>query len=425
MNTLTHKKSWTKTNLNDLGVLMTSVVQMSRAHEESERKSDLIKKSWAAKRNRIEDGEKMTSECPSWLALNSDRRSFSIVEERAESIRRVYELALQGIGVAAITSRANREDWPLPGSAKIWHLSRVKRLLSERKVLGEYQPHLKNKKTRIPVGEPIQNYYPSIIDENDWLRVQSIIERRAKIPRRTSITRFNFLSGILKCSCGASVTPKNIGKGLYRYYCMRKRLGQSDCLTITTEDVETAVINCLRLYDPIPHTEQKKLDSEKIEALNQKLIELKKRINRIADFIENGDEDVGDLRVRYNNLKREQNETNDEILLLKEKIAEEDLPVGSLRSESLSRLANGSNEDRQKLHTELLRAIKKISIEVDKFTFQLKVEYKDGHVGDSLSERTIKTKDRIDISKMRTLTISESSTIDELIEFQSTKSKDN
>ncbi|MFP4614378.1 MAG: recombinase family protein, partial [Thiohalorhabdus sp.] len=71
--TLTDSKHYTRESLNDLTDLITSLVVMSRAHEESVTKANRLAAAWEAKRRKATE-EKLTAQCPAWLRLTEDRK---------------------------------------------------------------------------------------------------------------------------------------------------------------------------------------------------------------------------------------------------------------------------------------------------------------------------------------------------------------
>jgi len=77
----------------DFTKLMTSLVVMMRAHEESLMKSRRLRAVWAEKRKNGSN-EKLTAQCPAWLKLNPDRNSFSLIEERVAIVKRIFQMSL-------------------------------------------------------------------------------------------------------------------------------------------------------------------------------------------------------------------------------------------------------------------------------------------------------------------------------------------
>src|SRR6267142_3435459 len=89
--------------------LIISIAKMSRANEESVRKSDRLAEAWKEKRAGIGQ-KKLTARCPSWLSLRSDRRGFDLIEDRAAVVRRIFDEAASGIGTYTIVRRLNEDE---------------------------------------------------------------------------------------------------------------------------------------------------------------------------------------------------------------------------------------------------------------------------------------------------------------------------
>lgn len=300
-------------------MIMISLVSMMRAHDESRHKSDRLLSVWAGKRKRA-DQQKMTAQCPAWLTLAPDRKSFIPNENRVAVLKRIYQLSNDGIGHHRIAKILNTERVPhwgaritpmlslasfkniglfvlklrhpkdpvseflagklaeviqripaaqaqeseipeelqsalvvglnqiikgaalyeetrfagfklRPKAEKIlsrgrelrpkelanlnrmlledvfpdeikpgngWHESFVLALLRTRAVLGEFQPHRRertDKRRAVPVGDPIPNYYPAVIALETWQRAQS--RRKTSTPGRTGTYVPNLFAGLI------------------------------------------------------------------------------------------------------------------------------------------------------------------------------------------------------------------------------------
>jgi DNA invertase Pin-like site-specific DNA recombinase len=99
-----------RTSCNDLSNILVPLVSMSRAWEESDVKSRRIAAAWSDKRKRAAtEGHKLTRTVPAWLRLNADRTGFDVIEERAELIRRIFQMAIDGYGIESIAVCLNKE----------------------------------------------------------------------------------------------------------------------------------------------------------------------------------------------------------------------------------------------------------------------------------------------------------------------------
>jgi DNA invertase Pin-like site-specific DNA recombinase len=195
--TLADDMSYSKESLDaNMGNLMMSLIIMSRAHEESAMKSKRLTAAWRGKRLSISD-RKLTTLAPAWLSLNSDRNAFDLIPERVEIVRRIFQLSEQGLGKRAIALRFNSEGIETWGRGKRrgngWHDSYIQKILHNRAVLGEYQPHRMQNGRRVPEGEAIPDYFPAVIDRATFLRVRA---RRVNAPGPVGNQVSNLFTGL-------------------------------------------------------------------------------------------------------------------------------------------------------------------------------------------------------------------------------------
>jgi DNA invertase Pin-like site-specific DNA recombinase len=123
-----------------LMTMMQSIMQLSRANDESQAKSDRGKAVWEAKRDAFIQGtgdKIMTSMCPNWLKASEDKTQFIVIEERKEIVQKVFNLSDQGIGSKSISKTLNNEETPPFGRAQFWQKSAIDKILKSRAVLGE------------------------------------------------------------------------------------------------------------------------------------------------------------------------------------------------------------------------------------------------------------------------------------------------
>ena len=212
--TLTDQQQFTRKTMGEDGGLrlLGSLLVMLRAHEESATKSKRVRAAWERKRQDA-GVRKLTKTCPAWLRLSSDRSHFEIIEERAEIIRRIFQETASGVGKASIAARLNASGTPAFRGKNGWHASYIQKLLSSEAVLGSYQPHTMEDGRRVPIGPPVSNYFPAIVEEKLVLKARAaIIVRRSGVSGRKGANFRNILTGIARCSaCGGSMTY--VGKG--------------------------------------------------------------------------------------------------------------------------------------------------------------------------------------------------------------------
>jgi hypothetical protein len=147
--------------------------------------------------------------CPSWLDLSKDRTSFIFVEQKAEIVRRIFELCIEGLGSYSIAKQFNRQNVPTFGSSSTWDHSNIDNLLRNRATVGEYQPksYAGGSKKGVPIGDPIPEYYPAVIEEKTFLAAREARRRHLRSGRgRKGNNLANLFTGIATCSyCGSSV----------------------------------------------------------------------------------------------------------------------------------------------------------------------------------------------------------------------------
>jgi DNA invertase Pin-like site-specific DNA recombinase len=199
----------------ELGDLIISLVIMSRAHEESMTKSHRISAAWKNKRALAATQTPMTKWCPAWLTLSPDRSGYVPIPERVEIVRQIFKDTAEGIGMYSIASRLNKGEIATFGGPNGWHQSYVAKILANRAVLGEFQPHVRTDGKRVADGEPVKNYYPAIIDEQLFYQAQlGKSQRRGAGAGRKGAGFTNLFSGIARCFyCRAPVLFENKGYG--------------------------------------------------------------------------------------------------------------------------------------------------------------------------------------------------------------------
>ena len=221
--TLMDKMSYSRESINKTPtIVMMSIMVMVRAYEESETKSIRVGDAWAKKRrDAVAQKKPLTKLCPEWLELTD--KGYVIIDHRAEIVRRIFDMAAHQ-GAVKIANVLNREKVPTwsvwknepvdpetgeiilpatPEESRIgklrgngWHDSYIKKILSSRATLGEFQPHKidKESRLRIPDGDPIDDYFPPVISQIQWddAHTTTSIPRG---PRKIKVA--NLFSGII------------------------------------------------------------------------------------------------------------------------------------------------------------------------------------------------------------------------------------
>jgi DNA invertase Pin-like site-specific DNA recombinase len=220
--TLTDDQEYSDEDCDEIDLII-SIIIMSRAHNESAMKSSRLKSSWAGKRGQIRV-KKLTSLAPAWLQLSKDGTHFEVVKHRVAVVRWIYKQRAKGVGVFRIARQLQDRKEPVWGRGKQaghqWHKSYVTKILANRSVLGEFQPHRMDgephDRKRVPDGDPVPNYFPAIISEDLFYRVQQLKREDQKRPGQIGKNVSSLFTWIAKC--GRTGKPANfVNKSKYQY----------------------------------------------------------------------------------------------------------------------------------------------------------------------------------------------------------------
>lgn len=254
--TLMDGVEYTKDSLaTDFGKLLVMMVHMQKAHDEINTRRVRILNGFAKKRANLHK-EKFTANCPTWLKLDKGTNAFEVIPDRAEIVKRIFQMSFDGLGIKAIGRILNQEG-VLPPRAKSWGPSSIRKLLSSRAVIGVFQPCIYNSETKkyIPQGEPVPDYFPRILEDDIFFAVQARLSNGTHISGKTAKVE-NLFSGITKCGyCGARMDVRTLHnkKEIARYLvCDQARRGvKCSYVSIKCNEVERAFLTYCQDIDII------------------------------------------------------------------------------------------------------------------------------------------------------------------------------
>jgi DNA invertase Pin-like site-specific DNA recombinase len=247
----------------DMTDVIIAVVELSRGHGESARKSDMVGKSWGQKKRAAQNGEPqprlahgrlegtmlLTRMLPGWLAEKGGRAV--AVPERVRAVKRIFALAAAGYGHRAIVQRLEDEGVPPFGQSERWTTAYVGVILRDRRALGEHQPRVK--RTGKPDGEPIPDYYPRVIDESAWLAARAGAAERFRLKGRLGSFVNVFQGLVTNARDGESYfAVRRNDEGGPRHVLMNfsHTQGRSPCYAFPLETFERGVLALLGEVDP-------------------------------------------------------------------------------------------------------------------------------------------------------------------------------
>jgi hypothetical protein len=151
---------------------------------------------------------KKISAAPSWLGLSEDRQSFLFIPERAAVVRRIFELAIGGMGSYAIANYLDERKVPTFTQSENWDHTTIDYMLRNRATYGEYQPKsfAGGHKKGIPNGPPVPDYYPAAIDRKTFETAQIARKQNLANRGRKGNDLANIFAGLTRCAyCGSEV----------------------------------------------------------------------------------------------------------------------------------------------------------------------------------------------------------------------------
>lgn len=277
--------------------LLISATKVCLSHEESLKKSRRGKSAWKNKREHIKT-KYYTKRIPRWLELSEDRLVAREIKSKSDIVKRMFKLCLDGESAEDIAQKFRDEKIPLVAGGKYWTHSYVAQTLRNKAVIGVFTPHRMENGKRVPASEPIKDYYPRIIDETDFARVQYIMDSRSKNKGgRRGKKGDNLFRKKLFCGyCGASVYVNYKG----RYYkgkarktlvCRNAQDG-TGCFLITWDywEFEDAFISAAsELHILLKNKTQGKALREAAQGLEGKLAEISKTLKNYQEMLERDD----------------------------------------------------------------------------------------------------------------------------------------
>lgn len=244
--TLMDGKVWNEETVADTTNLLVTIIVMGRAHDESLGRSKRIREIHQAKRARRDPA--IFGQGPAWVTRRPDGSGWDLKPGMADSIRRVFELSINGVGSVAIARMANAEGWVAPAKVQRWNTTLPNKLLRNRAVLGEYEPKEMKGSKRVSTGEVWTDYYPRVVDEATFLKAQAAAHNRLHLPNRRDAGYHNVLQGFAFCGhCGQTLLrkrksgPKN-AVGYAQYICSGKHCGEKRCPTASARAFEQRLL---------------------------------------------------------------------------------------------------------------------------------------------------------------------------------------
>ncbi len=281
-------KLYDKSCLDDPMVLFQFLLEAQSAHLYSENISQRLKAAWKRKKEAVRaEGKLLTRRIPGWLNYDERSKKFFINQARANVVRRIFKMYVQGFGVDTIAKTLNQENVPTfseRSKESGWAQSSIRRFIRSVSVIGSYQPKRYEGNQTFNDGHEIEGYYPAILDKQTFFTAQQAIAGRRGIrgPKRSVMTLF---TGLVRCEkCGSPVTIK-AGKVSQKHnpwigLVCRKALRGKGCqyCVLKMEPFESAMVTVL-----LPNILQHLYPVRKPEEFNKLVAQLEHVEKQIAN----------------------------------------------------------------------------------------------------------------------------------------------
>ena len=300
----------------DMGNLMMILITAFGSHKESQKKSDRGAAAWEIKREKARAGEKVQRHHshPLWLRVD-ENGEFKRIKERVRIVEDIFRLRLEGKGQIATAQWLNErrktdpnyEVWSRGKVApRFWTPVYVGRVLGNRAVLGEWQPakQPRGSKTRTLVGEPIEGYYPDVIDPVTFAKAndQRVAEQFKTQGRGKAVS--NLFGPRARCgTCGGkmgvkgSIRKHRDGRQSRYYYltCLTAKVAKA-CTNNETwayDGIERATLDTLlsKAMDDTHFRAPVDLSANEraVYDAKAKISDIKTKMMRLLDMMEAGD----------------------------------------------------------------------------------------------------------------------------------------
>ena len=315
-------------NVDSMETIIPTIVYMQLAYEQSREKSQRVGHAWRTKREEAkENNTPMFKRCPSWLKWDEKKKTFVKTREGERVISFIFKRTSEGCGQRLMVEELNKRFKPLiettnPDKPRRYNGSFVQKVLSDRAVLGELQPHTFTADgERVPDGSPLVGYYPRVIDDELFYQCQA--EKKSRAKRKGPTGEFvNLLRGLVSMPDGHKGHLQTTRSGHHRSrrlvsYGWLRRLPKSCRISVDyrkVEDIVLAVLDNITSADLEPPTTPNISTNLAslglaIEGIDNRLVELDdalskgKAVVEIANAIEKLKEKRSTLAKQIDQLK--------------------------------------------------------------------------------------------------------------------------
>jgi DNA invertase Pin-like site-specific DNA recombinase len=295
--------------------VMMMMMELSRGHGESAIKSERVGAAWAEKKKAArKNGTILTHRLPAWVEERGGK--LRLIQDRAAVVKLIFHLAASGYGCHAIVAKLNKEKVPPFGVSGRWVRSYVGYILKDRRAVGEFQPRRRRvgkkgggsiRRVDRNDGEPIPNYYPAAVTEDEWVTARAGAAQRRLLPGATG-KYVNVFAGLLRNARDGDTyfcttrTYRHPQKGRVRWRVLINTAADArgaKCWSFPFVTFERAILSMLAEINPRELLDQADDEAEEVQALAGDLARVENSIAMItAELDEHGESPTLFRRLR-------------------------------------------------------------------------------------------------------------------------------
>ncbi len=267
-----------------------------------------------------------------FIRSEKNAHNFEIDKEAAYVVRKIYGLALEGVGISSIVNYLNEMKIDTPQTykekqgirkcskntkSKQWTRHNVSSILSNRSYIGDLiqGKHRKlsyRNKTMIKNNKEdwiiVKDHHKQIISKTDFERVQELLSNNKNRNSKMSDVTSQLFYGIIKCAdCGGVMTV--VKSKSYSYYYCRNGLRYKTCTNhnISIDKLKDIVLESINfqiniLLEKISEKNKVYYSDEidiDLEIINNKIENLNKDIKNYSLFLNSLEGDLRDKILGY------------------------------------------------------------------------------------------------------------------------------
>lgn len=165
-------------------------------HQSSAAKKDNAEFAWQVSRHAARTEKKPhNNKPPFWLKKNG--KSYVRLEQLVKMVETVRNMLLKGMGCGQVAAVMIAKGEPWPGRKGNWRGPGIWQLMTSRTLIGEYQPMVRVDGKRVPNGEPIHGFYPTVFTEDEFNALRLAMNARHHKRGRPAKNRTNVFVGLV------------------------------------------------------------------------------------------------------------------------------------------------------------------------------------------------------------------------------------